>query len=146
MVAGALRASSGVFAPDRHLHLGASLLKLVLSLALVQTYGIAGVVFGTIVYRFAEWHCILGWLLHRQVFRSGMQIFIKNSLAAAAIFVLSHIAGYHACEMTAAATTWHNWWTRAIICCIVPNLIALTALHRSARLRAIIARFSDLRQ
>ncbi len=140
MVAGALRASSGVFAPDRHLHLGASLLKLILSLALVKSYGVAGVVFGTVVYRFTEWHCILGWLLHRHVFKSGMQVFLKNSLVITAIFVVSNIVSYHACEMTAVAT-WQNWWTRAIICCIVPNLIALTALHRSLRLRAIIARF-----
>ncbi len=140
LIAGSLRASAGVFQQDRYLHLGTSLLKLLLSIILVREYGIAGVIAGTAIYRFLEWHCILAWILHGFVFKSSLWPFVKNSFLIAAVVVVSQICSWVACEKIVIINPWSAWWTKACICCILPNIIALLFLYRTDHMKSLLSR------
>lgn len=139
-ISGSLRASAGVFQPDKYYHLGASALKIFVSIGLVGRYGVEGVLLGTVIYRFIEWYCVLGWTLHRFVFKSSLMVYAKKSAMLFAIAVLSQVLTYMVCTHIVLENPWAEWFLKAFACFLLPNIIGLVFLFKTEEIGYLINR------
>jgi len=139
-ISGSLRASAGVFHPDRYYHPVTSILKIVISVGLAGKYGVEGVILGTVIYRFIEWYCILGWTLHRFVFKSSLMVYVKKSMILFAIAIISQALTYMACTNIVLDNPWAEWFLKAFACFLLPNIIGLGFLCTTEEIRYLIYR------
>lgn len=73
-----VKTTSGIFHEDRYVPLCQAVLNIVLSLLLVQVYGMSGIFVGTLISTLLTLFWVTPWLVYRKVFKQGIFHYVKS--------------------------------------------------------------------
>lgn len=88
---GDIRAAAGIFQPDKYLHVVMAVIKLVISLILVNFWGIAGVLIGTTVCYVAKEVIVLPWIGAKFIYGGNVRNYYMTFLKDFIITVIACI-------------------------------------------------------
>lgn len=124
--------AAGIWHEDRFRPLITATANLIMNIILVQFYGIYGVLLSTVI---ATLGIGMPWLLHNlftSVFNKRyLPEYLRMLLFYAVITGISCLISYRICVLIDLSDL-GNLIIRALICCIVPNVIYLAAYHKTS--------------
>lgn len=141
---GALRASAGIFEPDKYLHVVLAIVNLVVSIGLLKLIGIAGVFIGTLICLIIKEIIALPYIMGKHFFKTSTFGYYKR-------FFL-----YGICTMTIVAVTmlissfvnignaYFTFLVKALICLTVPNIINLLLFFKTREFKELCEHFLSL--
>lgn len=124
--------AAGIWHEDRFRPLVTALANLVMNLIMVQFWGIYGVLLSTVV---SMLFVGMPWLLHNLFTvlfdRTQMKEYLRPLFGYTLVVVVSCIICY-VVSMIVNLSAFGNLVCRAVICCILPNLLYFAAFHKTA--------------
>ncbi len=136
---GALRASAGLFRPDRYLHLFLAALNIVVSVGLVQVIGIFGVFLGTLLCLIIKEVSVLPYIVYSQIFKKKTWQYQKKLCFYGIITFILGACTYFLCGFVSLSGPYMNFIVRAFICLIVPNGIVALLFCRTAEFKYFLS-------
>ena len=127
----------GLFWEGRYRPLASALLNIIISLVLVQSLGIVGVLLGTILSRFLTTWWFDPWMVHRYVFNKSVGRYYFRYFRSLAIIVIVAVLIEFVC-LPLSENTWRNLVIKFIVCLIVPNTMFLVLFRKSKEFRYIM--------
>lgn len=132
---GALRASAGLFRPDRYLHLILAALNLVISIILVRVIGIFGVFLGTLICHIIKELTVLPIIVYKNLFEMRLRkyqlvVLVYMLVTAGCTALTSWICGF-----VAIGNPYLNLIVRCIVCVLVPNAIVVLCFFKTDEFR-----------
>ena len=122
---GSVRASAGLFGPDRWLHILLAILNLIISIPLTHRNGIVGVFIGTLICYIIKNIVVLPNIVYRNIFDIKVSVYYKKLF----IYCLSTFVFACITQLIVNIVPKYNgildFVISAVICCIVPNLLVL---------------------
>ncbi len=129
---GTLRASAGLFRPDRYLHLLLALLNLVVSVGLVVTpIGMFGVFFGTFLCLCIKEISFLPYIVYKELFSKKLWDYQKRLFTYTSVTVFSAAVSWVLAQAAAVENIYLDLIIKALICIVVPNGIAILLFRKS---------------
>lgn len=135
---GSLRASAGLFRPDRYLHLFLAALNLVISIWFAKYVGIFGVFLGTFVCHFIKELNVLPMIVYKNIFKMKTWKYQRVVLLYMAITASITALTYYLCGLVSVSNMYLDLILRCIICVIVPNLLIVICFFRTDEFRYAI--------
>ena len=130
---GAVRSSAGIFRPDSYLHVFLAVLKLVVSIALVQvkSIGIMGVFIGTLLCLIVKEVIVLPAIIYNGLFYQNVFEYYFQLLKYIAVTAISTVPTYMLCTVLPVHNAILSILIKLIICCIIPNVIVVLFFFRT---------------
>lgn len=132
-----LRASAGLFRPDRYLHLFLAALNLIVSIVLVRIIGIFGVFLGTLLCLCIKEGTVLPIIIYKNLFNKSVWNYHKKLLVYIAFSVVCAALTYGLCSFVTISNAFLLIIVKAIICVIVPNLLLLLVFCRTSEFKSL---------
>lgn len=132
---GGLRASAGLFRPDRYLHLFLAALNLVVSILLVQKIGIFGVFLGTFLCLCIKELTVLPWIVYRNLFDKKLYLYQRTLLGYFAVTLVSGSLTWWVCGLVSLDSLLLTFICRAAICVVLPNLLVVAVFFKTEEFR-----------
>ncbi|MCQ6275299.1 oligosaccharide flippase family protein [Bacillus sp. V3B] len=138
-----IKTTSGIFHEDRYAPFIEAAVNLVVSIVLVQYFGIVGVFIGTLISTLVVPFWVAPYLVYKKVFKLPVfSYFIK--------YIYYLIIGLGTCVITSFICNEFldegiiSLLLRGVICLIVPNLIYITIFHRTEEFKYLLGVSNDL--
>lgn len=133
------RNALGLFWYDRYRALIEAILNLILSIILVKIFGIVGIFLGTIAsglltYFWQEAYILYRYGFHERYYKYWILYFKYLVCSVLIVIVTSYI-----CEIFAGAASFVNLILRAVIVCIVPNILIFLAFFRTKEMKFVFS-------
>lgn len=135
---GSVRAGAGMFGPDRFLHIALAAVNLIISVILIQRIGIIGVFFGTLICLFIKEFTVLPIIVYKNIFHKSMWEYYRRLISYFTVTIISILATWFICSLITIVNPWISLILKIIICCIVPNGIAISIFHKSVEVKNLI--------
>lgn len=110
----------GLFWKGKYRPVATTIVNLTVSLLLVQSLGILGVVLGTIASRLLTTWWFEPWMIYRNVFEMSCKMYFVRYFCAVA-FVAIYIGILEILSLSFADVTVSNFVIKSILCLIIPN-------------------------
>lgn len=133
--AGGLRASAGLFRPDRYLHLFLAALNLVVSILLVQRIGVFGVFLGTFFCLCIKELTVLPWIVYRNLFEKKLYLYQLTLLGYFAVTLLGGALTWWICSLVTFESLLLTFICHAGICVLLPNLLVAAVFFKTGEFR-----------
>ena len=134
---GSLRASAGLFRPDRYLHIFLAFLNLVVSIGLVKVIGIFGVFLGTFLCLCIKEMTFLPMIVYKNLFNKRVWHYQKRLFAYLIFTLITGSLTYFLCSLVAIQNIFGIIIVKVIICTIVPNLLVLLVFNRTPEFKSL---------
>ena len=130
---GSLRASAGLFRPDRYLHLVLAALNLVISICFVKIkfIGLFGVFLGTLICLFIKEMTVLPRIVCHQLLNISTWKYLKRLYLYILITVVNSAVTYGVCSLVSFENAILTLVVKAVICVIIPNVIVILLFHKT---------------
>lgn len=136
---GTLRASAGLFRPDRYLHIALALLNLVVSIGLVITKaGIFGVFLGTFLCLCIKEITVLPLIVYKQLLGRRLWDYQKSLFFYSAVTAVSTVATWFCAQLVTSANPFVELVLKACLCVVIPNGIVLLVFFRSPEFKYVV--------
>lgn len=141
---GSIRASAGIFRPDRYLHLMMAALNIVVSIVLVKVIGIIGVFIGTMLCLLIKEVSVLPSIVYREIFCVRVREYYKDlAVYFFTTFFTGAIAMYICTTMiTGGGIPW--LLVRLAVCIIIPNGVVVILFRKTREYKYTCDLLSDL--
>lgn len=121
----------------------AAVVNLILDLILVKDYGIAGIVFASFITNAAialpmDIYVTYKYILHDTI-KNGVLKTLKWFVFSGCICIIT----YYVCSLI-SSTGYIGFLLKALICLLIPNLLVISAFHRSSDFVYIRSHFTNL--
>ena len=127
--------AAGIWHEDRFRTLVTAMANLIMNLIMVQFWGIYGVLLSTVL---STLFIGMPWLLHNlfSVLFEPKQLlsYLKSLMQYVMVVCLSCVICYVICQFI-DLNIWMNLVLRAVVCCIVPNLIYLSVYRKTTEFK-----------
>lgn len=141
---GALRASAGIFEPDKYLHVILAIVNLVLSIALVKVIGIVGVFIGTLVCLFIKEIIALPYIMGKHFFKASAFGYYKQFVLYAVCTVVIVLITMLLSSFISIENALLAFVVKVLICLIIPNIINLLLFSRTKEFKDLLCYFFSL--
>lgn len=122
--------ASGLFVKGKYRAVVSAVLNLILSIILVQYWGISGVFMGTIISRILTTWWYDAWLLYKHGFgMSPVKYYLRYIRSCTIIAIVTLLINF--VSMPLSDTTWCNLVIKLIICIVAVNMIFYLLFGRS---------------
>lgn len=128
---GSLRASTGLFRPDRYLHLFLAALNLVVSIILVKYIGIFGVFLGTFICHFIKELNVLPAIVYKNIFHMKVWKYQIVVMLYMLITAGSTALTYYLCSLVNVANPFAHLIILCVLCVVVPNMAIVVCFFKT---------------
>ncbi len=136
---GTLRASAGVFQPDRYLHIGLALLNLVISLLLVKPFGAIGVYLGTAACLIVKEVIVLPHIVSRYIVKNFSVKYYKELFLYTGLTVCMVVVCLYMASILSLQNIYFKFILQCFICAAVPNIVNVALFHRTDLFRELLS-------
>lgn len=119
----AFKDACGIFWAGRYRPLLGAILNIVLSLLFVQHWGIAGVIYGTILSRLLTATWFDPWLVFKNVFNKSVLYYFKRVVVYFISTVLSVTITQFVCQSIRLNNIWLQFLFQIFACLLIPNTL-----------------------
>jgi O-antigen/teichoic acid export membrane protein len=130
-VLGSIRASAGIFKPDRYVHLLMAVLNLIVSISLVQIIGIIGVFIGTLLCLLIKEISILPSIVYQNIFKISVKEYYKKLVTYCLTTVFAASITMYVCTFIITQGGWLFFLLRCGVCVIIPNIIIIILFRKT---------------
>lgn len=127
--------AAGIWHEDRFRPLVTALSNLIMNLIMVQFWGIYGIIMSTVLSMLLVG---MPWLLHnlftRLFDKQQLRGYLKKLCVYVLVIVMSCVVCYFVCNLF-RFDKWGTFIVRALVCCIVPNIIYFIVFYRFAEFK-----------
>ena len=120
----------GLFEKDKYISISGAVINLVVSIVLVQYWGIIGVIVGTIASQTAQL-ILKTKLVFKEYFQQQCIGYLLRILSCFAIFGVELGITYYCCCLVPNMNEIISFGIKMIICAIVPNIITVVIFHNT---------------
>lgn len=142
--------AAGMWWDDRWKPIVYCIVNIVLSIGLVKTIGIAGVIIGTIVSQIfvaIPWETVVffrGYVYKDASLKGALSNYIVTLLKYTIVILLAAIISYLCCNLVNMQSPLIILVYRGVICLIVPNLIYWGIFHKTKEYHFFYSRINDI--
>lgn len=141
---GSLRASAGIFEPDKYLHVVLAVVNLVVSVALVKQIGIVGVFIGTLICLIIKEIIALPYIMGKHFFKTSAvgyyKRFVLYAVCTAAIVAVTMLVS----SFVNLENAYIAFIAKVVICLTVPNIINLMLFFKTREFKELCSYFFSL--
>ncbi|MGI5849673.1 MAG: lipopolysaccharide biosynthesis protein [Christensenellales bacterium] len=137
-VLGSIRASAGVFRPDRYLHLVLAALNLIVSIGLIEVIGIIGVFLGTLLCLLIKEVSVLPSIVYRNILKISVKEYYKKFFVYLAVTVISGAVAMYLCTVVITGSGILRFLLRCIVCIIIPNAAVVILFRKTDEFKYLI--------
>lgn len=130
-VLGTVRASAGLFNPDKYLHILLAFVNLVISIVLLSVMGMGGVFIGTLVCLIIKEVCVLPRIVYSNIFKQPVLEYYLMLAKYVVITIVSFFCSYFLCNRYSFDSIIIQFLYEFFVCITVPNLIAILLVFRT---------------
>jgi len=141
---GAIRASAGIFQPDKYLHVFIAGLNVFLSVALVKTIGLPGVFVGSLICIFIKEISVLPHIVYKYLFEKTASGYFKLFICSVFSTILSFAVTFYICRTVHADNEFLDFAVKTVVCLSVPNIVVLILWRRTKYIPAVFKVIRDL--
>lgn len=124
------RTANGLFIKGQYRPLIMAIMNVILSIILIQQYGIFGTVLATVICRLlTQWYD--PYLLFKYIFKQSFFKFYVKYLMYMLLFAVSSIATYYISSLYSFDNIITNFVFKIICCIIIPNIIVLIFTYKT---------------
>lgn len=135
---GNLRASAGLFKPDRYLHIALAVLNLVVSISLVRVIGIFGVFLGTFLCLCIKEMTVLPVIIYKKIFNKKVWHYQRRFFGYMLFTICTGALTFYLCSLVTVSETFLLLVIKIIICTIVPNVLLLLVFCRTPEFKSLV--------
>lgn len=133
--------SAGLFEKDKYISFIGMTMNIIVSLVLVQYFGLVGVILGTIISQFVQM-ILKSKLLFNEYFFTGCSKYLMLMLQCFVLFIIEELLTYFICINIPVSNIYLLFVCKMIACLIVPNLINFAIFHESEEYKYFTKLFS----
>lgn len=123
--------AAGVFYEDRYVPIIESVVNIVVSIALANVIGLAGVFIGTIASNMVLFLFSFPKYVYKKILHGEVKEYIKENIQYAVMFAVSFIITYVFIQFVKITNNYLLVLIYGIICLIIPNLIFFIVKHKT---------------
>jgi len=135
----AFRNAHGLFTQGKYRPLAMACINVVLSIVLLQRWGVIGVFIATVVSRLVTQVWYEPFLIYRRVFKKNVWEYYKEYLGWLFITCLSGCVTWAAARLIPAENLWITLIISGILCLVIPNLAVVLLYGRTNEFQATLA-------
>lgn len=128
---GAIRASAGIFQPDKYLHILIAGLNIFLSVSLVKVFGLPGVFIGSTVCILIKEISVLPHIVYKYLFGKTPRSYYKLLILFISTTIVSFILVYNITKHINFGNKILEFTLKCLVCCLVPNIVVTLLWFRS---------------
>lgn len=137
--------SAGIWHEDRFRPLVTAMANLIMNLIMVQFWGVYGVLLSTVL---STLFVGMPWLLHNLFTvlfeKTQVKPYLQKLLLYVIIVFIGCVLSYLVCLQLPNMSRWMILFVRAIICCIIPNVLYFIVYHRKQEFKESIKLFDKM--
>lgn len=118
----AFRDATGAYWYDRYKPLFEVAIKLIVSIWLAKEFGVAGVMYGTVIAFLLTGFWVEPYVLYKYILHSKLSSYFKQFALYTLIIIATGAITFGVCLLI-PGSSWLGLIFRGIVCCILPNLI-----------------------
>jgi O-antigen/teichoic acid export membrane protein len=135
---GAIRASAGIFQPDKYLHVLIAGLNIFLSVVLVKIAGMPGVFVGSLVCICIKEISVLPHIVYKYIFERTSDRYFKLLALSISSTIISYGVTFFICRIIGLDNKLLDFVLKSVICFSVPNIVVLILWSRTRYVSAVM--------
>ena len=143
-VVSSMRASAGLFRPDRYLHLLMAALNLIVSIVLVQVIGIIGVFLGTLLCLIIKEISVLPSIVYRNIYKVSVKKYYAQLVKYFLTTVVAGAITMYICTGLITGGGIPMFLLRCLVCLIIPNIFILLLYRNTDEYKYSYAMIKDM--
>lgn len=141
---GNVRFAAGVFEPDKYLHILIAVLNLVISIILVNYWGAAGVLVGTLICLLIKECTVLPYICSKYIFCFKTKKLLVKQWIDFAIYAVLCVACWFICSAFTLESAFLEFILKGLICVFLPSAVICTIYCRSSEMKYFVERLKNL--
>lgn len=122
--------SAGLFEKDKYISFIGMTLNIIISLILVQYFGLVGVILGTIISQFIQL-LLKAKLLFNEYFFMGCSRYLLLILQCFVLFIIEEMFTFFICVNIPVSNVYLLFLCKMLVCLVAPNLINYAIFHKT---------------
>ena len=140
MLMGSVRAAAGVFEPDKYLHIVIAVLNLVISILLVNVWGAAGVLVGTLICLIIKESSVLPYICCKYVFKMPLKRLLLRLWLEYGLYAVLCVACWFICGAFTMNSAIAEFILKGLICVVLPAAVICLVYCKTDEMRYFVAK------
>ena len=140
MLMGSVRAAAGVFEPDKYLHIVIAVLNLVISILLVNVWGAAGVLVGTLICLIIKESSVLPYICCKYVFKMPLKRLLLRLWLEYGLYAVLCVACWFICGAFTMNSAIAEFILKGLICVFLPAAVICLVYCKTDEMRYFVAK------
>lgn len=140
MLMGSVRAAAGVFEPDKYLHIVIAVLNLVISILLVNVWGAAGVLVGTLICLIIKESSVLPYICCKYVFKMPLKRLLLRLWLEYGLYAVLCVACWFICGAFTMNSAIAEFILKGLICVFLPAAVICLVYCKTYEMRYFVAK------
>lgn len=140
MLMGSVRAAAGVFEPDKYLHIVIAVLNLVISILLVNVWGAAGVLVGTLICLIIKESSVLPYICCKYVFKMPLKRLLLRLWLEYGLYAVLCVACWFICGAFTMNSAIVEFILKGLICVFLPAAVICLVYCKTDEMRYFVAK------
>ena len=141
---GSVRFAAGVFEPDKYLHIVIAVLNLVISILLVNVWGAAGVLVGTLICLLIKESSVLPYICCKYVFKIKTRPLIARLWFEYILYGILCGACWFICGTFTMDNAIVEFILKGLICAVLPTCVICLLYCRTSEMKYYVGRVKNL--
>ena len=137
---GSVRAAAGVFEPDKYLHIVIAVLNLVISILLVNVWGAAGVLVGTLICLIIKESSVLPYICCKYVFKMPLKRLLLRLWLEYGLYAVLCVACWFICGAFTMNSAIVVFILKGLICVFLPAAVICLVYCKTDEMRYFVAK------
>ena len=130
--------AAGIWVEDKYIPLIESILNIVLSVALLKIFGLAGVFLGTILSGLAIWGYSYPKFVYKKLFNRSYKDYAKETIGYIVLFILIAAFTFYISKLIVFNNIWLQLISNTVISLIIPNVILYIIFRKSENFKYLM--------